>query len=116
METKVELINILEGEKIYGIRSKCVKVLKPEQTDFVTYIDMDKPAYIFQGNYGPSARLYLKGGDEFTFMIKSLDKESTLTVGQFFDVKKCLITGWQKPGSNEIKYRILVCDDALVTK
>lgn len=110
------IVNILARQKLYGSDSECTRILRPEDTDFPEFINMDKPALIFQGNYGPSAKLYSKFGRSTSFMIKSLDKRSTLVPGQLFDVKKCLITEWKRPDSNEYKYYILVNEDALVTQ
>lgn len=107
------MLNIFAGDVIYGSQFEQVGKARPLNATELSHLNVDVPGVVFQGTYNLSCRLYAKGSTT-QYYCKSVDKMSTVSEGQMFDIRKCLVTQWKKPDSSEIKIKILITDDAIV--
>lgn len=107
------MINIFADDKIYGNAYERVGVARPLNSVELSKLNVAVPAVVFQGQFNLSCRMFVAGSTT-TFYCKSLDTKSVVSEGEFFDVTKCLVTEWRKPGTTEVKVKILVTAEAIV--
>lgn len=107
------MLNIFENDNIYG--SKFTEAFEPRVMNAgeLAQLNTEKPAEIFQGKWGLSCRMYIKGSTTL-YRCMSLDTRSTLGEGELFDVTKCIVTQWKQDGDSEIKVKIWVTDEARI--
>lgn len=107
------MIDIFANDIIYG--SSLEPVGKPRKLNKaeLSHLNTGCPGVVFQGKYGLSVKLFAKGSTT-QFYCKSLDTYSTATLGQTFDIKKCLYTEFKRPDKATTVEKILVLDDAII--
>lgn len=107
------MLNIFEGDTIYGTQFQQVGEARPLNAAELSKLNTEVPGLVFQGTYNLSCRLYIKGSTT-QYYCKSVDKKSAASEGQMFDLMKCKVTQWKKPDSSEVVIKILIPEEAIV--